>query len=223
MLRFKASYLLLVFGLISAQLSQAQIVGGNVGMNYNSLRSLSDSKAESFTSGLGYSIQLQLEDIYNPISKLGLALQLDQYQGSFRTLTGSPMSSQLDEGTTEKLQLGLVILPFQLLFFGQLQLQLGAEMNFLLRHQTTGNYSSNGPGAGAYTLAYDNPASDFQKNTSFGLVGKVAYRIPISTQWLLVPQLRYHYGLSSEMGIVASIASSRAVVGCGLMYRLKTE
>lgn len=219
MLKFRFFALANLLLLLSNASIQAQLVGGNVGMNYNSFRSMSDAEAENFTGGFGYSLQIQLEDIYNPISKLGLALQIDHYQGSFRTLNGSPMSSQLDEGSTERLQLGLAILPFQWLLFDKLQLQLGAEVNYLLNHKSSGVNSSTGPN-GAHELAYANPSSAFHNKTTFGLVGKVAYRIPIQTNWLLVPQLRYHYGISSDMGLVVPIASSRTVFACGLMYQL---
>lgn len=205
--------------LLSTASVQAQLVGANVGLNYNNLRSMSETRDEIFSGGFGYSLQIQLEDIYNPISKLGLALQIDHYQGSFRTLNGSPMSSQLDEGSTERLQLGLAILPFQWLLFDKLQLQLGAEVNYLLNHKSSGVNRSTGPN-GAHELAYANPSSAFHNNTTFGLVGKVAYRIPIQTNWLLLPQFRYHYGTSSDMGLVVPIASSRAVFACGLLYQL---
>ncbi len=209
--------ILLLF--LSTASVQAQLVGANVGLNYNNLRSMAETRDEIFSGGFGYSLQIQLEDIYNPISKLGLALQIDHYQGSFRTLNGSPMSSQLDEGSTERLQLGLAILPFQCLLFDKLQLQLGAEVNYLLNHMSSGVNRSSGPN-GAHELAYANPSRAFHNQTTFGLVGRVAYRIPIQTNWLLVPQLRYHYGISSDMGIVVPIASSRAVFACGLMYQL---
>jgi hypothetical protein len=199
---------------------QAQMVGGNLGLNYNNFRSLSETKAESFSGGFGYSLQIQLEDLYNPVSKLGLALQIDHFQGSFRTLNGSPMSAHIDEGTTERLQLGLVLLPIQFLFFELIQLQLGAEVNFLLSHNTTGTYWSSGVINKPYEQAYADPASDFHNKRSFGLVGKLAYRLPISTNWLLVPQFRYHHGLSADMGKVAPISSSRSIFACGLMYKL---
>jgi len=220
MLNSESIALAILFLFLTAASVQAQLVGANVGLDYNNLRSLSETKDESLSGGFGYSLQFQLEDIYNPVSKLGVALQIDHFQGSFRTLNGSPMSSQLDQGTTERLQIGLVILPFQMLFFKQLQLQLGAEVNQLLSQRTTGMYSSSGPDGGASNIAYANSGSDFHNKTTFGLVGKVAYRIPIQTNWLLVPQLRYHYGTSPDMGLVVPIASSRAVFACGLMYQL---
>lgn len=205
--------------LLSTASVQAQLVGANVGLNYNSFSSRGTAKIEDHTPGNGVGFQLNLEDLDNKGLKLGLALQFEYYQGGFKCINGGPASSQVDEGFTERFQMGIGLLPLQLVLFKRLQLQLGAELNILLSHKTSGKFQGSYPGS-FVEIPYSNKSYQLHNSTTLGVVGKVAYRIPLKSSWLIVPQVRYHYGLQPDMSAAGSIYSSRAVFACGLLYQL---
>jgi len=209
----------LFFGLLGPLSLHAQLVGGNIGLNYNTFSCRSNAIAEERTAGYVDGFQLSLEDLDAKGMILGLAIPLERYQGSFRKVTRGPSGAQVEAGFTKRLQRGVGLYPLQLVFFEKLQFQLGAELNILLNERTTEAYASSYPG-GYMEVPYTNTARKFHNITTLGAVEKVAYRSPLKTNCLLTPQVRYQYGLQLDMSGAGSIYSPRAVFACGLPYKI---
>lgn len=217
---YKSAFLLLTFWL-PAIILHAQTLGLSGGINRNRYFDLNreDSPhfSTSYSPGNGCSFVLSLSDIrFDTLMPMRISLLYENYKGHFFTTYGGLAGYTNIDADVERTTLGIAIFPVNLTLFQHLEFSLGVSASRKIKDYTRGQKDSWIAGVGTYD-SFSDDKFEFNNLFTWGVNTRVAYRIDLTNEWLLVPEYNFYAGLSDDLkNCNANIRSMRHSLMVGL-------
>jgi hypothetical protein len=198
------------------------IIGG---LNQNSFFDIKRSEyhySSSYSSDLGYTIRIGLEDIKVSRLKLRFTLSYDTYGGKIEINDWALGGGDETEAEISKSVISLGIFPVNFKIIDRININLGFEMAGLISEEITGTKEYWEMGQIVWIKDLNDIYERYSARTYFGLRGRIAYNIGISDNWAMLPQYSYYFGLSHEFDDPPELTRSMRHFFCiGLQRKIK--
>lgn len=194
--------ILVLAGFCSVSSAHAQSIETGGGLNRNKFYTWKQDEGHSATeyhAGNGFSFFLSVEDTVLRDVFVKFSLVLDKYYGALSTTAGGQAGSSETYADVSKTTLGLAFYPFNYKFLKSAFINVGLSYSLLLNQEMEGYHSW--WYLGTSSSGYDSldSISDKYKNISvFSAIARIAYKIPVTDSWQIVPQYTMTFGFSKE-------------------------
>ncbi len=201
-----------------------EVVGGvNQNNFYDSfgVENFSDHSSSSYSSGLGYTFGVGIEELKIGWLNLRFTLGLERYSGEIELSEESYVWSQSLEAEIEKTVFSFGFYPLNFKILDKIDVNLGSEVSWLINENVKGTTSVYGD-----LVQYENKDlndfdDEFNSQTYFGFAGRLAYDIKLSEKFTLSPQYVYYLGLLEEFeGFLGNTSSFRQHFSIGIQKAL---
>jgi len=173
--------------------------------------------------GYGINIALDnwhLKDTAEYPWALRFELNYSHISGDFKCSSGGLGGSATQEASITKDMIGIGLLPFNIRIMNIAQINLGFEGNYRIYSTISGRTYSWQMYQASKEATIDPNSKAFNMNFSFGLIGRFAFRLPISEKVSLEPFYRFYFGLLSEVDNFAGTKSFRNIFGVSFVWEL---
>ena len=194
----------------------AQNIEFSAGANINRFYDLKEEQSNnSFTSdystGIGYSAIFSLNDVQSSSLNFRFTLKLEHYSGliynndkrSFRTI-----NTDVD---IEKTNISLGIYPIHFKVLNKLLIDIGAELNFLINHKSSGSVTESINGIPMAAINLNANSLDVNKFFNFGVGSRFSYEISVSENWSINPQYLFFIGATDEFDEILVEAATKSM------------
>lgn len=197
------------------------IIGG---MNRNSFFDFKQDEfhySSSYSSDLGYTIRIGLEDIKVNWLKLRFTLSYDKYGGKIAISDWALGGGDETIAKIDKSIISLGIFPLNFKIVDRININLGFEMAGLISEDIEGTKEFWEMGQ-VWSKDLNDIYDRYSARTYFGLRGRIAYDIRITDNLAISPQYSYYFGLSHEFDDSPELTRSmRHYFSIGLQRKIK--
>ena len=175
----------------------------------------------TYTSDIGYTFGVAIEDVKVEWSTMRFTLRYDKYQGSINVRDGSAAGGSKTTAEIDKSILSLGVYPFSFFIRKKIQLNIGFELSKLVAESYEGSRSGYLTGQPSWNDDLEKTFNQFNSSITAGLVGRISYDIQINESLALTPQYVFYYGVSSEFKeFPKETKSLRNLISIGIKHKL---
>ena len=196
------------------------IIGG---LNHNSFFDFRKDEmlySSSYSSDLGYTIRIGLEDIKVKRLKLRFTLSYDKFGGKIEISDWALGGGDETNAEINKSVISLGIFPVNFKIIDRFDINLGLEIAGLISEHIIGTQSYWEMGQLVWVKDLNDKDERFCAKAYFGLCGRIAYDIGISDNLTISPQYSYYFGVSNEF-VIKTTKSMRHYFCIGLQRKIK--
>jgi len=175
-----------------------ELVGGINKNNFFDFNTDEGHYKSSYTSGLGYSVGIGIEDIKLDSLKLRFTLSLDKYSGQLNVSDGGLGGGNTTKAEIDKSVISLGFFPLNLKIMNRIDLNFGFEFSRLIHEFIKGTASGWSISNPSWSYDLSEKYTRYSSLTNFGLKGRIAYDISLSDILVISPQYSFYYGLLNE-------------------------
>lgn len=223
----------LLFFLLSLSVTtSAQSLEFNFGTHLNNFYDFKDKSGHytaSYPSKVGYDLNVGIDDIYLYDVRLRFTLGISRYGGDVKASHSAHSGSYSMDGQIEKTVLRLDYYPMNFRIKKQLNINIGHQFSMLIHEKIRGTYDEWYMRINEYGDQYLEESSgnlnekydSYNTRYYVGANIRVAYDIPISERYYLVPQYLFYVGLSNEFTEFPKVTKSISnMLGIGIKRKM---
>jgi len=223
----------LLFFLLSLSITaSAQSLEFNFGTHLNNLYDFKEKNGpytSSYSPKVGYDLNVGIDDIYLNTMRLRFTLGLSIYGGGIKASQGENGGNYSMNGEIEKTVLRLGFYPVNFRIKKRLNISIGPQFSMLIHEKIKGTYDEWHVEYNEYNNQYIVESSgnlnerydSYNARYYVGANIRIAYRIPLSEDFYLVPQYALYIGISNEFVEFPNITKSiNNILGIGIKRKI---
>jgi len=143
----------------------------------------------------------------------------EAYGGEFRAVRSDRTFDVVSEIDVRKSGLLLGLFPLGITLWKRLDIDLGVQISWLIKERFFGTFSKQGGFEPTVFYRLEDQYEAFNTSVTFGITGRVGYKIPLGTSFFLMPMYSFYQGLSDEFQFFPRETTiTRHFLGIGIVF-----